>query len=146
MFAYVLSSYSATRLRRRLRRRGCPDQPPRRAPTAPPSTCAPPPTEPSARWAISKAISEEKVWGAHFNGGSSGSRRTPSDHRATKYDHNIAAAGRFLPILGFSSPQFLSLSRSRQELIRFRVIPSMAFASDRWDAYKTRNRTNRPHI
>ena len=78
--------------------------PPRRAPTAPPPTCAPPPTEPSARWAISKAISEEKVWGAHFNGGSSGSRRTPSDHRATKYDHNIAAAGRFLPILGFSSP------------------------------------------
>ena len=70
----------------------------------PPLHAPPPPTEPSARWAISKAISEEKVWGAHFNGGSSGSRRTPSDHRATKYDHNIAAAGRFLPILGFSSP------------------------------------------
>ena len=112
----------------------------------PPRHAPPPPTEPSARWAISKAISEQKVWGAHFNGSSSGSRRTPSDHRATKYDHNIATAGRFLPILGFSSPQFLSLSRSRQELIRFRVIPSMAFASDRWDAYKTRNRTNRPHI
>ena len=104
MFAYVLSSYSATRLRRRLRRRGCPDQPPPAGAYGAPPYMRPPPTEPSARWAISKAISEEKVWGAHFNGGSSGSRRTPSDHRATKYDHNIAAAGRFLPILGFSSP------------------------------------------
>ena len=43
MFGYVLSSYSATRLRRRLRRRGCPDQPPPAGAYGAPPYMRPPP-------------------------------------------------------------------------------------------------------
>ena len=77
MFGYVLSSYSATRLRRRLRRRGCPDQPPRRAPTAPPPTCTPPPQS-RPRGGLSRRPFQKKRSGGHT---SMGARPGPGEPR-----------------------------------------------------------------